>query len=859
METIKNTQSGERLSFYKLFKEKNYRILIPIIQRDYAQGRKNKKEVRETFLAALYQYLEDNKSNRDLDFVYGSLSEVENQTDFIPLDGQQRLTTLFLLHWFLLQIQDDKNSQNCQDFKQILLKENKSMFTYETRTSSSDFCDALMSNEIDFNHLLAIDENKGIKKENQLSKTIENCTWYFLSWKQDPTIQSMLTMLDAIHNKFAGKKEFFERLLNLESPIVTFQFLNLKDFKLTDDLYIKMNSRGKPLTSFENFKAKFEQYLENLKLSTSRTFQLTFNGANQNVSLNKYFSYNIDTKWANLFWAYRELVGDVDVYDEELRNFIRIIFTSQYATSVQITKVGNTDKTDDTFEFLLGTAPAKKRDDYTDDISFYKYDELKALSEKSVLYLVDAFDNLVNGNDKLKMNLSSDYKFYFDEEKVFENALKNSFASNQERIMFHAYVRFLIHNNTDRSGIEQWIRVIHNLAYNTVIDGAVEIARAIKSIEKMLPNSNDILNYIISKDIDGFASWQILEEKIKACLILKSTSNDWKTKIEETEKHSCFDGQIGFILEFAEIGEYYKTNNSCNWATDKDYFDRFMDYSEKAVAAFEYRNSKAYNDFNTCEFLLERAAMTKGICAVKSSQNSITTVNRLNLLHTNVIGNNIARDYSWKRFLRIDGTYTTEIFYLKELFDDSRFNKSDVENSLKSFLSDKTNSWHDYFISNSSLMRCCLKGFVKIDSDDEIYLLASIYQGANQYFTEMYTYYLWKEHFEEESFQNLFSEKAYSWSKSHEESPCIFLQFCHNRINYEIDIYWNSDKKEYEIRFYKRKGNNKNESDYLQDIQNLLKTVLKFDWSTDINTYVFFTKNSNNVKIKIEEICNTIK
>ena len=26
-----------------------------------------------------------------------------------------------------------------------------------------------------------------------------------------------------------------------------------------EDLYIKMNSRGKPLTPFENFKARFEQ------------------------------------------------------------------------------------------------------------------------------------------------------------------------------------------------------------------------------------------------------------------------------------------------------------------------------------------------------------------------------------------------------------------------------------------------------------------------------------------------------------------------------------------------------------------------------------------------------------------------
>ena len=45
-------QQGERLSFFKLFSEKNYRVCIPIIQRDYAQGRQTSKEVRDNFLTA---------------------------------------------------------------------------------------------------------------------------------------------------------------------------------------------------------------------------------------------------------------------------------------------------------------------------------------------------------------------------------------------------------------------------------------------------------------------------------------------------------------------------------------------------------------------------------------------------------------------------------------------------------------------------------------------------------------------------------------------------------------------------------------------------------------------------------------
>ena len=72
-------------------------IEIPIIQRDYAQGRtfSNVQRIRNRFLEAIYDALTNHK-RMTLDFVYG---EIENKK-FIPLDGQQRLTTLFLLHWY---------------------------------------------------------------------------------------------------------------------------------------------------------------------------------------------------------------------------------------------------------------------------------------------------------------------------------------------------------------------------------------------------------------------------------------------------------------------------------------------------------------------------------------------------------------------------------------------------------------------------------------------------------------------------------------------------------------------------------------------------------------------------------------
>ena len=88
------------ISFCQLVKECQ-RIEVPLIQRDFAQGREAQKDVRNDFLGALHAALAlpagDKKLPMNLDFVYGSM-EIGDTPRFLPLDGQQRLTTLFLLH-----------------------------------------------------------------------------------------------------------------------------------------------------------------------------------------------------------------------------------------------------------------------------------------------------------------------------------------------------------------------------------------------------------------------------------------------------------------------------------------------------------------------------------------------------------------------------------------------------------------------------------------------------------------------------------------------------------------------------------------------------------------------------------------
>jgi hypothetical protein len=77
------------------------RVEIPLIQRDYAQGRRGEKvdEIRTNFLSVLHDALAgDDPEPIGLDFVYG---ERKPDGTLQPLDGQQRLTTLFLLHWYI--------------------------------------------------------------------------------------------------------------------------------------------------------------------------------------------------------------------------------------------------------------------------------------------------------------------------------------------------------------------------------------------------------------------------------------------------------------------------------------------------------------------------------------------------------------------------------------------------------------------------------------------------------------------------------------------------------------------------------------------------------------------------------------
>lgn len=101
-------------------------------------------------------------------------------------------------------------------------------------------------------------------------------------------------MLDAIHGRFAKSKGCWPRLTSTEAPAIVFRLLLLENFGLSDDLYVKMNARGKALTRFEVFKAEFERFV-------GEAFGDERCATEPAMSWLSYVSRQFDTAWTDFF------------------------------------------------------------------------------------------------------------------------------------------------------------------------------------------------------------------------------------------------------------------------------------------------------------------------------------------------------------------------------------------------------------------------------------------------------------------------------------------------------------------------------------------------------------------------------
>lgn len=425
--------NGSKSFSFKSFLEQ-YHVVIPMVQRDYAQGRTTDDvtRVRNRFLDAIKSYLvksEDDNDVMKMDFIYGEKELVWSTTTanklekiiVTPLDGQQRLTTLYLLHWYAAK----KGVVEASNYEFL------NNFTYDIRPSSRDFCSHLLQYVPDWSlsfHDQLVDQN-----------------WFMGEWLNDPTVIGMLVMLDSINDKFGNIANLWE-ILTGEKARIVFYFLPLSENGLSDELYIKMNSRGKKLTAFEHFKAEYENLYEK-DSDEARTV-----------------NHKFDVEWADTFFPYR---NQDDIVDNE---FMKYFF---YVSHILCYEQG-----------------IKKSNDEFELIKLVYSDSPNAVANRK--YLEDAFDcwyRVMKDYGSID-NFFAKYLSRFTYEKGKVTTFKSVYEYLDTQNFFHACVKlYQVNNNFSYSDFLFLYGIITYLINKDAIKEDEFIDR-LRTLRNLIWNSN---------------------------------------------------------------------------------------------------------------------------------------------------------------------------------------------------------------------------------------------------------------------------------------------------------------------------------------------------------------------------------
>jgi len=539
---------GYRLSFLELFQQYGH-IEIPLIQRDYAQGRESAKAVRDRFLDSLLDALKNENDHwLSLDFIYGEVvSEAEGK--FQPIDGQQRLTTLFLLHWYLACVVGKQGK-----FADLLRDGKTPRFQYSVRKSSDQFFDRLL----DFSPNLA----------NPLPEQIKEQAWFFRAWKHDPTIQGALVMLEAIQQQFPANieqtKTFYDKLC-LDNCPITFDVLNLGSLGLSDEIYIKMNARGKELTGFEKFKAwLIENRWETNKLSWP-----------ENPDATKQWPILLDGDWLDLFWSFR---NPTDPNPSE--SVSKAHFQAFVALAV------NFHASKDNFPEEWMTADCDDQRSLWDSI----------FTKPALQHVFQSLRNLSSVNkdglDDLRNSLKNKGISFFKESANSKDCPWNAFLEGdtkpglRERLWLHALCLFLASPKIGAPRSEtlrdDWFRVMRNLIENTTFRQE-NFSNAVQSVSalakkclshlesgKNRPVLSALADISFVEELEGFDGHQKKEESKKAGRMLEvKGGSEWEKMFIEAENHPVFRGQIAFLLEETTTLDLFQKR----WAVVNDLLD----------------------------------------------------------------------------------------------------------------------------------------------------------------------------------------------------------------------------------------------------------------------------------------------
>lgn len=477
-----------------------YRVVIPGIQRHYVQGANNPKaeSVRKQFIKEIFTAIEKKQNEFNLHFIYGPIN-TNGEDSFVPVDGQQRLTTLWLIARYAVEKAEPSDRK---DLLSLL-----SRFTYEDRINAKRFCQALTCEDSRWD--ITQDPNPDILCQD----------WFVDYWKEDETVASMIRMLSTIYEEWNKHQDSITAEDILEAIASKIRF-NLKIDAFGDDIYMKMNARGLQLTQWENFKGKFsedlcedkkEWWVKEMEELSNRFF--TCSDEQHELPDNAFFAL-----YARIM-AYEAKKTGVDC-----GNGIKELAAYTHNTWSQIE---------------LPFVPYSDFSGITNNESIAS--TVAATCVKMIKTVLDRYQEIVP---------------YFGDRTLFETFFhpKNK---NDLDFTLCCYEYFKKFDNIETKDFLKALRLMWNILEN-VQDNRVELVKKIIDLEDKTLYSRQI-----KKIIGSNAPEQAEEEAEKAIQMHyndKSMPNDWNEEklgswsnwndaIEKAEEYAFFHGSIRFLYE----------------------------------------------------------------------------------------------------------------------------------------------------------------------------------------------------------------------------------------------------------------------------------------------------------------------
>lgn len=700
--------------FKKLIND--YIIYVPEFQRNYLQGDDSNESIkykRDRLLDDIFNCIESQSKSINLGFIYGRVEEsYKGKLLFYPYDGQQRLTTLYFL--YLLIYFKFKNYDEIDSIKEKL--------SYQTRISTNRFIESFLSWILDSKERDNIYNDFWNKDGKDLKGFIMSQDWFMMTeWNYDVSIINMLSIIVEISGRIKdlGDKTGIDNFIDKdENNPFQFDFIYVDDISKSDDLYIKINARGKALSPFENLKSDIDEYWKDedkTKLDAEWTEfvwnQLDENDKNKEKSFDNSF-YNL---LSNIFYL-QYLVG---LDQNNINDKILIEIENKYKKGI-VDKEWITPK-------LCYDSPYQMISSFLDAMigpfKSIKDEQIESVNRK-IFGLGDYQNN--NGQNKMeRADLFEVFVYYYSVSSLFK---ENDMEFTDKRNLLNE-----IETVTNR--------IIEN--QRPYLDSPTYLVKALKSVKVLIDNSiksHGVYKFFLSIDNDkkelirnGLMKEQVEEEILKAKLIDKDSR--YVVLFNKGYSELKNKGQLGFIFYLII------DNNDLSKIRVEDVSYESFDKTLKQIIFIQ---NFIIGEFTNYELLL-RAILAK-------AKGSFFWERRNNLLSFPLLNND--RDISLHTFLNCySSNNPNDVEYKLNLLDGLREvlnlfdpNKDNIEEVLKRIIEDykKIDSkvWYKFFVIYDGVFEQCRNGNIYFYSDKYVLLLDKKFRSGQ--WCEYYTFALSK-------------------------------------------------------------------------------------------------------------------